>query len=155
MKNILIGLFALAAVTVGAQEYKSRLPQPGELEKVAGVTDYIQDGPRFNFTLYFPGQDEQYTLQPHQNVVSFRSANQLTNVVVVLPNPTNSLRRSYHLIANGNVTMKLTNAVGVGSVGSTYFTATNVALLTAYTSATNSSIWVVNNNGTNWFISPY
>lgn len=150
MKHLLIGLLALAAVSVGAQEYKSRLPQPSELEKVAGVSDYIQDGPRFNFTLYLPGAEEQYTLQPYHNAVAFRSANQLTNVVVVLPNPTNSLRRSYHLFANGNVTMKLTN-----TVGATYNTATNVTALTTFTSATNSSIWVVNNNGTNWFIAPF
>jgi len=150
MKNILIGLFALAAVTVGAQEYKSRQPYPSEVEKLAGVTDYIQDGPRYNFTLYRPGQDEQYTLQPYHNVVAFRSNNQLTNVVVILPNPTNSLRLSYRLIANGNVTIKLTN-----TVGATYNTATNVTALTTFTSATNSAFLVYNNDGTNWFISPY
>lgn len=150
MKNILIGLFALAAVTVGAQEYKSRQPYPSEVEKLAGVTDYIQDGPRYNFTLYHPGQDEQYTLQPYHNVVVFRSNSQLTNVVVILPNPTNSLRRSYRLIANGNVTIKLTN-----TVGATYNTATNVTALSTFTSATNSAFLVYNNDGTNWFISPY
>jgi hypothetical protein len=150
MKNILIGLFALAAVTVGAQEYKSRQPYPSEVEKLAGVTDYIQDGPRYNFTLYRPGQDEQYTLQPYHNVVAFRSNSQLTNVVVILPNPTNSLRRSYRLIANGNVTIKLTN-----TVGATYNTATNVTALSTFTSATNSAFLVYNNDGTNWFISPY
>lgn len=150
MKNILIGLFALAAVTVGAQEYKSRQPYPSEVEKLAGVTDYIQDGPRYNFTLYRPGQDEQYTLQPYHNVVVFRSNSQLTNVVVILPNPTNSLRRSYRLIANGNVTIKLTN-----TVGATYNTATNVTALSTFTSATNSAFLVYNNDGTNWFISPY
>ena len=150
MKNILIGLFALAAVTVGAQEYKSRQPYPSEVEKLAGVTDYIQDGPRYNFTLYRPGQDEQYTLQPYHNVVAFRSDSQLTNVVVILPNPTNSLRRSYRLIANGNVTIKLTN-----TVGATYNTATNVTALSTFTSATNSAFLVYNNDGTNWFISPY
>jgi len=150
MKNILIGLFALAAVTVGAQEYKSRQPYPSEVEKLAGVSDYIQDGPRYNFTLYRPGQDEQYTLQPYHNVVAFRSNSQLTNVVVILPNPTNSLRRSYRLIANGNVTIKLTN-----TVGATYNTATNVTALSTFTSATNSAFLVYNNDGTNWFISPY
>lgn len=150
MKNILIGLFALAAVTVGAQEYKCRQPYPEEVQKLAGVSDYIQDGPRYNFTLYRPGQDEQYTLQPYHNVVAFRSNNQLTNVVVILPNPTNSLRRSYRLIANGNVTIKLTN-----TVGATYNTATNVTALTTFTSATNSAFLVFNNDGTNWFISPY
>lgn len=149
MKNILIGLFALAAVTVGAQEYKSRLPQPSELEKVAGVSDYIQDGPRFNFTLYYPGAEEQYTLQPHQNIIVFRSANQLTNVVVVLPNPTNSLRRAYKLVASGNVTIKLTN-----TVGASYGTSTNVTPLTTFTTATNSMIWVFNSSGTNWHIQP-
>lgn len=150
MKNILIGLFALAAVTVGAQEYKGRQPYPEEVQKLAGVSDYIQDGPRYNFTLYRPGQDEQYTLQPYHNVVAFRSKSGLTNVVVILPNPTNSLRRSYRLIANGNVTIKLTN-----TVGATYNTATNLTALTTFTSATNSAFLVFNDNGTNWFISPY
>lgn len=149
MKNILIGLFALAAVTVGAQEYKSRQPYPSEVEKLAGVSDYLQDGPRYNFTLYLPGAEEQYTLQPYHNVVAFRSVGALTNVVVVLPNPTNSLRRAYRLIANGNVTIKLTN-----TVGATYNTATNVTALTTYTTATNSAVLVFN-NATNWFISPY
>ena len=149
MKNILIGLFALAAVTVGAQEYKSRQPYPSEVEKLAGVTDYIQDGPRFNFTLYHPGPEEQYTLQPHQNFIVFKSLNQLTNVVVVLPNPTNSLRHRYRLVANGNVTIKLTN-----TVGATYSTATNVVVLSTYTGTTNQGMTVINNNGTNWFIIP-
>jgi len=149
MKNILIGLFALAAVTVGAQEYKSRQPYPSEIEKLAGVADYIQDGPRFEFTLYHPGAEEQYTLQPYHNIVAFKSLNQLTNVVVVLPNPTNSLRRHYRLIANGNVTIKLTN-----TVGATYSTATNVVVLSTYSSLTNQGLTVINNNGTNWFILP-
>lgn len=150
MKNILIGLFALAAVTVGAQEYKSRQPYPSEVEKLAGVDEYIQDGPRFNFTLYRPGEAEQYTLQPYHNVVVFRSNSQLTNVIAVLPNPTNTLRRAYKIIANGNCTVKLTN-----TVGATYNTSTNVTALSTWTSATNSTFWVHNNDGTNWFITPY
>jgi len=145
----LIGSLLIVA-SVRAQEYKSRAPRAAEERKVAGVTDYIQDGPRFNFTLYIPGQDEQYTLRETNNVVVFRSVSQLTNVVVILPNPTNSLRRSYKLVANGNLTIKLTNTVGV-----TYNTSTNVTALSTFTSATNSAFWVHNNNGTNWFIAPF
>lgn len=152
MKNFItiVSLFILSVSGLMAQGYKSREPYPEERRKVAGVTDWIQDGPRFNFTMYLPGAEEQYTLRETNNVVVFRSASQLTNVVVILPNPTNSLRRGYKLIANGNVTIKLTN-----TVGSLYTTATNVVTLSTFTSATNSAFWVHNNNGTNWFISPY
>jgi hypothetical protein len=152
MKNFItiVTLLALSVSGLFAQAYKSRQPTPNEAIKVAGVTDYIQDGPRFNFTLYIPGQDEQYTLRETNNVVVFRSVSQLTNVVVILPNPTNSLRRGYKLVANGNLTIKLTNTVGV-----TYNTSTNVTALSTFTSATNSAFWVHNNNGTNWFIAPF
>lgn len=151
MKKILLSMaLAMVAVTSFGQQYKDRLPTATEQRKISGVTDYIQDGPRFNFTLYIPGQDEQYTLGPTNNVVAFKSIGALTNVVVVLPNPSNTLRRSYCLIANGNVTIKLTNTVGV-----TFNTSTNVIALSTFTSATNSSFWVHNNNGTNWWIAPY
>lgn len=151
MKNFFtIALLALSVSGLLAQGYKSRVPYPDEERKVAGVTDWIQDGPRFNFTLYLPGQDEQYTLRETNNVVVFRSVGALTNVVVVLPNPTNSARRAYNLTAQGNVTIKLTN-----TVGTTYNTSTNVTALTTFTSATNSAFWIYNNNRTNWHISPY
>lgn len=152
MKNFItiVTLFILSVSGLFAQEYKSRQPTPNEAIKVAGVTDYIQDGPRFNFTMYLPGAEEQYTLRETNNVVVFRSVGALTNVVVILPNPTNSLRRAYNLIAQGSVTIKLTNTVGV-----TYNTSTNVVALTTFTSATNSAFWVYNNNGTNWHISTY
>lgn len=151
MKSILTLVCSLLFVaTINAQEYKYRAPKFIEEKKVAGVTDYIQDGPRFNYTLYLPGAEEQYALGETNNVVVFRSVGALTNVVVVLPNPTNSARRAYNLIAQGNVTIKLTNTVGV-----TYNTSTNVTALTTFTSATNSAFWIYNNNRTNWHISPY
>ena len=146
----LLAIISLALVgALSAQEYKSRQPTPDEQRKVAGVTDYIQDGPRENYTLYIPGNDEQYTLQPTNNFVSFRSIGALTNVVVILPNPTNSSRRVYWLNANGNVTIKLTN-----TVGATYNTATNVTALSTWTSATNCTFRVIRNHATNWFIVP-
>ncbi len=152
MKNFftIVFLFVLSVSGLFSQQYKSRVQWPEEERKLAGVTDFIQDGPRFNFTLYLPGAEEQYTLRETNNVVVFRSVGALTNVVAVLPNPTNSLRRAYKLIANGNVTIKLTN-----TVGATYNTSTNVTALSTFTSATNSAFWVHNNNGTNWFIAPF
>lgn len=147
MKQFILGL-ALMAVCFSASAQLSR----GRVDErvISGVTEHILDGPRFNFTLYRPGAEEQFTLRANHNVVAFRSDSQLTNVVVILPNPTNTLRRAYKLIANGNCTIKLTNTVGV-----TYNTSTNVTALSTWTSATNSTFWVHNNNGTNWFISPY
>lgn len=142
-------LAVLLCGIASAQEYKSRAPKAAEARRVAGLTDYIQDGPRFNYTLYHPGAEEQYSLGETNNFVSFRSLSQLTNVVAVLPNPTNTARRAYFLNANGNVTIKLTN-----TVGATYNTATNVTALTTWTSATNCSFWVLNNNRSNWVIVP-
>jgi len=147
MKQFILGL-ALVAVCFSASAQLSR----GRVDTrvISGVTEHVLDGPRFNFTLYRHGAEEQFTLSAAHNVVAFRSDSQLTNVVVILPNPTNTLRRAYKLIANANVTIKLTN-----TVGTTYNTATNVTALSTYTTATNSAIWVYNNNGTNWYIDPY
>jgi len=150
MKKTFISLVLLLPV-VGllAQAYKSREPTPDERRKVAGVTDYIQDGPRFNFTEYIPGAEQQITLDATNNVVMFTSIGALTNVVVLLPNATNSIRRAYHLIANGNVTMTLSNING-----NTFKTPTNTVAAAFFTTATNRSVWVFNNKGTNWFVSP-
>jgi subtilase family serine protease len=145
----IIGLLAICASALVAQEYKSRQPKASEERRIAGLTDYIQDGERANFTLYIPGAEEQYTLGETNNFIAFRSIGALTNVVVVLPNATNTARRVYTINANGNVTVKLTNTVGV-----TYNTATNVTALTTWTSATNCTFRVLNNNRTNWFIVP-
>lgn len=147
MKN-----FYLAALLVSMCFSASAQLSRGRIDErvISGVTEHVLDGPRFNYTLYLPGAEEQFTLRASHNVVVFRSVGALTNVVVVLPNATNSLRRAYNLIAQGNVTIKLTNTVGV-----TYNTSTNVTALTTFTSATNSAFWVYNNNGTNWHIAPY
>ena len=152
MKNFItiVTLFILSVSGLFAQEYKSRQPTPNEAIKVAGVTDYIQDGPRFNFTLYRPGSGEQFALTATHNVVAFRSDNQLTNVFVLLPNPSNSLRRAYRLMGNGNVTLTLSN-----TFGTTFNTATNVVTKSVWvTDSTNQAVWVYNNGGTNWFVDP-
>ena len=156
MKKLLIagGLLLLVTV-VFAQVYKSPSvyrnsePTPTELRRVSGTTDWIQDGPRYNFTEYIPGQDQQFLLDTTNNVVMFSSLSQLTNVVVLFPNPTNSARRGYRLIANGNVTMKLSN-----TFGTSWKTPTNTVIIgtNGFTCATNRSVWVFNNNRTNWFI---
>lgn len=139
-------------VVATAQPYRTTPGQPTktELTKLKGVTDYIQDGLRANYTLNIPGAEQQYTLNETNNVVAFKSVGALTNVVVILPNPTNSARRTYELIAQGNVTIKLTNVFGV-----TYDTSTNVVTLSTFTSATNSAFRVYNNNRTNWMIVPF
>lgn len=148
MKKIILSMVMVMVVISANAQGLSR----GRVDTrvISGVTEHVLDGPRFNFTLYLPGAEEQYTLQPSNNVVAFKSVGALTNVVVVLPNPTNTLRRAYKLIANGNVTIKLTN-----TVGATYNTSTNVTALSTWTSATNSAFWVHNNNGSNWWIAPF
>jgi hypothetical protein len=153
MKKILIALGLLGVIGVlwaqNAANYQYREPTASEKRKIAGVTDFIQDGPRFNFTEFIPGAEQQITLNETNNVVMFTSVSQLTNVVVLLPNCTNSARRSYRLIANGNVTMTLSN-----TVGNSFKTPTNTVAATSFVTATNRAVWVYNNNRTNWFVYP-
>ena len=142
--STLVVLFSLLGIALG-QGYKSRQPTPDEQRKIAGVTDWIQDGPRNNFTQIIPGAEQQYLLNETNNVVVFTSISELTNVVVLFPNPTNSPRRTYRLIANGNVSMKLSN-----TFGTTFKTPTNTVAST-FTTATNRGVTAYC-TGTNWFL---
>ena len=147
MKN-----FYLAALLVSMCFSASAQLSRGRIDErvISGVKEHVLDGPRFNFTLYRPGSGEQFALTATHNVVAFRSDNQLTNVFVLLPNPSNSLRRAYRLMGNGNVTLTLSN-----TFGTTFNTATNVVTKSVWvTDSTNQAVWVYNNGGTNWFVDP-
>lgn len=129
-----------------AQEYYNRQPTASERMKIAGVTDYIQDGLRANFTQYFPGEAEQYQLVASNNVVAFTSAGALSNVVVLMPNLTNSPRYVVRLLAVGNISMKISN-----TFGATVLTYTNTYAAT-YSTPTNRGVTVYGIYPTNWFI---
>lgn len=151
IKKIFLGLagaVVLVAIPlcIKAQEYYNRQPTPTESRKVAGVTDYIQDGLRANFTQYFPGEAEQYQLVSTNNVIAFRSDGALTNVVVLMPDLTNSPRYVVRLLAVGNITMKISN-----TFGATVLTFTNTYAAT-YTTPTNRGVTVYGIYPTNWFI---
>ena len=145
MKNILIGLFALAAVTVGAQEYKSRLPQPGELEKVAGLDYYIADGaPRFTLSQKLTGHNENYTLSD-TNYYLIVWGN-TSNAFVTFPNPTNYQKREFTIVTTGNSTAIFTNGATTG----TFSTISN-AVATSYSLTSNKVVNIVS-TGTNWLV---
>lgn len=143
----------LGAAGLFAQTYKSRLPTPDEERKLAGVTDYIQDGPRFNFTLYYPGNNQQFELNATNNFVMFKSTGGESNATVLLPDPSTGgvSRRSYFINANGRCTIEL---LWTNSASSTFTIATNNASIDTWVSPTNCSFWLFNNNRTAWHIVP-
>lgn len=145
--NKLIALFMLVAVGVSAQGYKNRQPTADERQKIAGVNWYLKDGPQFQIFQKFVGEGENFTLQPTNSILLFRSAGALSNCVAIFPNPTNNPGRAYEVVAVGNVTVVLTN----NPVGS--FTSVTNLSATTYTVPTNSSARVVS-TGTNWLVVP-
>lgn len=147
MLNKIVALLMLVAVTASAQGYKSRRPTPTELDKVAGVDYYLKDGPQYQIYFNTVGEGENITLQPTNSILVVRSLNQLTNCVVVFPNPTNNPGRVYQIYTLGNVTVTLTN----NPVG-TFTTSTNVTAST-YGVPTNSTAIVISTK-TNWFVMP-
>jgi hypothetical protein len=122
MKNILIGLFALAAVTVGAQEYKSRQTYPSEFEKVAGVQNYIQDEfQRLNTIVVIEtNQAPVYTIGASQVLhgvyaVAPTNAGLSAAFTISLPNPTNNPNRKFTFITPDGCHIVLSNHWGTGS----------------------------------------
>jgi hypothetical protein len=152
MKKLLLTGLALCLCSLGlvAQQYKSRKPTATELDKIAGLSIYPEDGPHFHFTMYYPGEAETYVLNPTNNVLVFKSNGALTNVSVYVPNPTNTARKAFLLNADGNVKIELLTVAG----DTTFTTSTNVVALTSWISATNCSFWLFNNNRTAWHIMP-
>jgi hypothetical protein len=140
---------ALLCGVLSAQEYKGRAPKAAETRRVAGLTDYIQDGPRANFTMYLPAEGEAYTLRATNNVVTFRSVGALTNFVINLPLASTSARQAFLINCNGNVSAEL---LPIGAYVIT--TATNVTPLASLVTATNCSFWLFNNNRTAWHFVP-
>lgn len=152
MRNKLAITLAIGLVgIVSAQEYKSRLPKPDETRKVAGVTDFIQDGPRFNVTPYSPGNGETVTLNATNNFALFFGwgAGQ-SNFTLFLPNPTNAARRAYLVDIAGRCSAD--NICVDSSVLIT--TSTNIQVIDNWVSPTNCTYWLFNNNRTAWHIVP-
>lgn len=145
--NKLIALLMLVAVSASAQGYKNRQPTADERQKVSGLNWYIKDGPQYQILQKFVGEGENFTLQPTNSILVFRSAGALSNCVAIFPNPTNNPGRAYEVVALGNVTVVLTN-----NPVSTFTSVTN-ATASTYTVPTNSSARVIS-TGTNWIVVP-
>ena len=149
MKKLItaVVLVTLLAGVALAQNYKSRQPRPEEREKVAGVDWYLKDGPRHQILYRDMAEGENYTIQATNSVIVLRGTGNITNCVLVFPNPTNNFTRIYDVYNVGNLTCVLTTAV-VGS----FSTMTNV-VATTFTTPTNSSYRVIS-SGTNHLIVP-
>lgn len=145
---VVLGVFGLVA-----QSYKSRQPYPSELQKVAGLTDYVQEGPHFDYRIATPGEGQSFTLNATNFMLTLFNRGAVSNAGVVLPNPTNSWRKSYIINASGNVAITLDC-----EVTTTFSTTTNGVVAAAgasqLTMETNCSFWVINNQRTNWMIMP-
>lgn len=147
-KFIATVIMVIVAVSAYSQEYKSRQPRPPEREKISGVDWYLKDGPRYQIFNKTTGEGENYTLQATNSYIILRSLAELTNTVIIFPNPTNNLGRVFDIVLVGNITATLTN----NPVG-TFNSMTNVTASTV-TLPTNSTARVVNNMGTNWLVIP-
>lgn len=143
----LIALLMLTAVAASAQNYKNRVPYPDEQRKIAGVDYFLKDGPQYQIYFRTVGEGQNITLQPTNSILVLRSLNELTNAVVVFPNPTNNPGRIYDIYSLGNVTITLTN----NPVGS--FTSITNDTASTYVVNTNMSVRVISTK-TNWFVAP-
>ncbi|CAB4212692.1 hypothetical protein UFOVP1444_24 [uncultured Caudovirales phage] len=158
MKNILIGLFALAAVTVGAQEYKSRQPYPDEIGRVSGVNNYIQDEfQRLNTIVVLEtNQAAVYTIGASQVLhgiyaVAPTNAALSAAFTISLPNPTNNPNRKFTFITADHAQIVLSNNWGTGSANGfrdlKTFGVSNIVWL-----VTSNKITTLYSTGTNYLV---
>lgn len=144
---VVLGVFGLVA-----QSYKSRQPYPSELQKVAGVTDYLQDGPHFDYRIHTPGEGQNFTLTATNFMLTLFNRGAVSNAGVILPNPTNSWRKSFIVNANGNVSVTLDCEV---TTTWSFWTNGYTDSASQHTLATtNVTYWIINNSRTNWFLMP-
>lgn len=145
---VVLGVFGLVA-----QSYKSRQPYPSEIQKVAGLTDYVQEGPHFDCTISTVGEGQEFSLNATNFMLTLFNRGAVSNALVTLPNPTNSARKSYIINASGNVVVTL----GC-SVLTSFSTTTNGTVAASGGSElsldTNCTVWVINNQRTNWLVMP-
>lgn len=155
MKKLLIaGLLAIPVVALLAQTYKSRVPYPDEERKVAGVTEFIQDGPRYGILRLTPNPEQIVTNSVTNSIVVMLGTGALTNAFLQMHNPTNQGRYALTVVAKGNITVSLTtsNLFAANANGPGFNTMTNI-VVNPYVVPTNSSALVIN-NVTNWLVVP-
>lgn len=154
MKKLFTLAVLLVPLALSAQTYKTRLPTPTEERKLAGVTDWIQDGPRYGILKLTPNPEQIVTNSDTNSIVVFLSTGALTNAFLQMQNPTNRSRYALTVVAKGNMTVTLTTSNTVTSLaaGTGFNTMTNV-VANPYVVPTNSSVLVINND-TNWLVVP-
>lgn len=154
-KLLIIGALACAGV-VFAQDslYKARQPTAAEQRRIAGLSHYIEDGPRYGITYRTPDPDTIYTNRVTNSIVIFQSTAALTNVHFQMFDPTNQGRYAMQVVARGNITVTLTtsNLYAAAAAGPGFSTMTNV-VANPYVMPTNSSALVVS-TGTNYLVVP-
>jgi len=153
MKKPLL-LLALFPVVVMAQEYLNRAPYPSEERRIAGLSEHIQNGPRYGILKAIPNPDSIITNVATNSILLIKSTSALTNAHLQLQNPTNNPRLAVTVVAVGNMTVTLTtsNLTAANSVGPGFDSMTNVTAST-YVIPTNSSATVIS-TGTNYFVLP-
>lgn len=161
MKHILSILAVLAMVVSGySQEYKSRLPQPQEQVRIAGLQYYPEDANDGNWLLYVianSGTNIFLTVGDTNNIlVTQASAAAAQTNILVFPNPTNSVGAMFNIIVAGTTTTILSNSVGaanaIGFNNMTNPPQSGVTVPNVYQLRTNTAAKVFSPNGTNWFV---
>jgi hypothetical protein len=161
MKQILSVLAVLAMAVSGfAQEYLSRLPQPAEQVRIAGLGYYPQSANEGNWLLYvIANSGTNIFLQvgaTNNVIIAQASAAAAQTNILVFPNPTNSIGALFNIIVAGTTTTILSNSVGaattIGFNNTTNPPSSGVAVPNVYQLRTNTAAKVFSPNGTNWFV---
>lgn len=149
MKNFILSAvaFMVIAFTSAAQEYKSRVPFPNEINKIAGVDWWPSDGPIANVTMFLASSNYDIVTLQDTNSFVWVVSQAPTNVYVILPNCTNHTRKVYDLVATERTTLILTNANQ-----QTFVSNTNALVAQSiFTTRTNSIVHLYS-SGTNWIV---
>lgn len=164
MKTLLIALALAFATQAMAQDYQAQpwyyqgATTAAETRRLHGVSDFIQDGPRYNILKLVPTPEQIITNHFTNSLVLFRSTSALTNCFLQMGSPTNKQRYAIQVFSLGNLTTVLTTSnITTGTTAITNsgpgFESTTNLLVLAYTIPTNSSAWVIS-TGTNWQVVP-
>jgi len=154
MKKLLILVALALPLVLFAQEYKQRAPKAIETRRVAGISEYLQDGPRYGILYLTPIPEQIVTNSDTNSIVIFQSTSALTNAFLQLLSPTNRSRYAFTAVARGHLTMVLTtsNLAGGVTAGPGFSDMTN-GVQSTYTLPTNSSALVIC-TGTNYLVVP-
>ena len=144
MKKLILSLCVLAiAVVLVAQEYRSRLPYPGESRNVAGLD--IHARLQFDWLSNPAWVTGAYTITDTNGVLFVVTGTNTAHIV--MPNPTNYPRRTLTFIAVDISTFALTN----GALGSTYMDYLSGVDATSI-NITSNKVARAYSSGTNWVV---